>query len=215
MKNSLFLLVLLSIPSYGQLTMEVARDTIAQYQLGFSSYFEPFVGKPGYGAPWILTSDGGAAAFGDSQLYKFDKTGKKAWMRTLKPAVNETESESQSMAQDTKGNFYVFNLVYPIKGYRGGSERVVCFDKTGKQLWDKMLGPYTVMNNPIVSYIKTESDGRIYMRGHVVTKQPVEGKDPIYQFWEGWLDVTGKLTQKAGEQIDWAKDEWQKKFKPD
>jgi hypothetical protein len=43
----------------------------------------------------------------------------------------------------------------------------------------------------------------------------VEGKDPVYRYWEGWLDSTGKLTQKANETIDWKKDEWQKKFKPE
>jgi hypothetical protein len=214
-KNSIFIFLLLSTTTYGQLTMAVARDTISQYRLGYSTYFEPFLEKPGYGAPWIMTADGGAAAFGDGQLYKFDKTGKKAWMRRVKPGTNEGETESQSVAQDKKGNLYVFLLSYPVKGYRGGSERVVCFDKTGKQLWDKPLGAYTLMNNPTVSYIKTADDGRIYMRGHVVKEEPVEGKDPVYRYWEGWLDITGKLTQKAGDQIDWGKDEWQKKFKPE
>jgi hypothetical protein len=213
MKNSIFILLLFSITSYGQLTMEVARDTIANYRLGFSTYFEPFLEKPGYGAPWILTSDGGAAAFGDNVLYKFDKSGKKAWSRTVKPQYEEMES--QSVAQDTKGNLYVFMLSYNPNGYRGGAERVVCYDKTGKLLWDKTLSSYTLMNNPIVSYIQATSDGRIYMRGHVVKEKPLEGKDPVYRFWEGWFDSTGKLTQKAGEPIDWAKDEWQKKFKPE
>jgi hypothetical protein len=213
MKNSIFILLFVSITSYGQLSVEVARDTIASYRLGFSTYFEPFLEKPGYGAPWILTSDGGAAAFGDNVLYKFDKTGKKTWTRTVKPQYEEMES--QSVAQDSKGNLYVFMLSYNPNGYRGGAERVVCYDKTGKLLWDKTLSAYTLMNNPIVSYIKSTNDGRIYMRGHVVKEKPVEGKDPVYRYWEGWFDSTGKLTQKAGEPIDWAKDEWQKKFKPE
>jgi hypothetical protein len=207
-----FILLCHSI-AYGQLSMDSARATIAKYRLGYSTYFEPFLEKPGYGGPWILTSDGGAAAFGDNMLYKFNNKGKEQWMRRVIPQFNELET--QGVAQDTKGNLYVFMLSYDNKRYRGGSERVLCYDKTGKVLWDKTLGAYTVMENPIVSYIKQQSDGRIYMRGHVVKEKPLEGKDPVYRFWEGWLDSTGKLTQKAGDVIDWGKDEWQKKFKPE
>jgi len=213
MKYILVLLFFIQSIGYAQLTMEAARDTIAKYRLGYSTYFQPFLEHADYGAPWILTSDGGAAAFGDNMLYKFDKTGKEEWMRRVEPQFNEMES--QSVAQDTKGNLYVFMLSYDNKRYRGGSERVLCYDKKGKQLWDKTLGAYTLMNNPTVSYIRALKDGRIYMRGHVVKEKPVEGKDPVYRYWEGWLDSTGKLTQKAGELIDWAKGEWQKKFSPE
>ena len=198
---------------YGQLTMETARDTIAKYRLGYSTYFTPFLEHPGYGAPWILTSDGGAAAFGDNTLYKFARTGKEEWMREIKPQFDEMES--QSVAQDTKGNLYVFMLSYDSKRYRGGSERVLCYDKKGKLLWDKTLGAYALVNNPVVSYIRPMKDGRIYLRGHITKEKPLEGKDPVYRYWEGWLDSTGKLTQKAGEVIDWEKGEWKKKFAPE
>jgi len=56
--------------------------------------------------PYILTSDGGGGAFGDDVVYKFDKTGKEEWKRTIKPQFEEMES--QSVAQDTKGNLYAF-----------------------------------------------------------------------------------------------------------
>lgn len=213
MKYYVIVFLSLSISTYGQLSMQTAKEKIAGYRLGYSTYFEPFLEKAGYGAPWILTSDGGAAAFGDNILYKFDKTGKEQWMRTIKPQFDEMES--QSVVQDAKGNLYVFMLSYDEKRYRGGSERVLCYDKNGKLLWDKTLGAYAVMNNPIVSYIRQLTDGRIYLRGHLVKDKPLEGKDPVYRYWEGWLDSTGKLTQSAGEVIDWGKDEWQKKFKPE
>ncbi|MEX1239497.1 MAG: hypothetical protein WEB30_07260, partial [Cyclobacteriaceae bacterium] len=194
-----YLFVILLFPysiGYGQLTMESARDTIAKYRLGYSTYFAPFLEHAGYGAPWILTSDGGAAAFGDNMLYKFNRAGNEEWMQTIKPQFDEMES--QSVAQDKIGNLYVFMLSYDGKRYRGGSERVVCYDKKGKLLWDKTLGAYTLMNNPVVSYIRPIEDGRIYMRGQIVKEKPLEGKDPVYRYWEGWLDSTGKLTQKAG-----------------
>jgi outer membrane protein assembly factor BamB len=213
MKLIIVLLLLCCSAAYGQLSMDSAKVIIAKYRLGYSTYFEPFIGQRGYGAPWILTSDGGAAAFGDNMLYKFNAKGKEQWMRKVVPQFDELET--QGVAQDTKGNLYVFMLSYDSKRYRGGSERVLCYDKTGKVLWDKTLGTYTLMENPIVSYIKPQNDGRIYMRGHVVKEKPIEGKDPVYRFWEGWLDSTGKLTQKAGDVIDWSKDEWQKKFKPE
>jgi len=53
------------------------------------------------------------------------------------------------------------------------------------------------------------------MRGHVAKEIPPEGKDVVARFWEGWIDSLGKLTQKSGDPIDWGKDEWQKKFKPE
>lgn len=77
------------------------------------------------------------------------------------------------------------------------------------------MGTFTLLNNPTVSYIKPEKDGKIYMRGHVVKDKPAEGKDPVYFYWEGWLEVTGKLVQKANEPIDWKQDKWQKIFKPE
>jgi len=214
MKNILIFLIFFSSIGYGQLSADSVKKIVGPYRLGYSTYFAPFVGKAGYGAPWILTGDGGAAAFGDNVLYKFEKTGKEEWKRIIKPQFGEMES--QSVAQDTKGNLYVFMLSYDPKRYRGGSERVLCYDKKGKLLWDKTLGAYTQVNNPIVSYIQPLGDGRIYMRGHIVKEKPIEGKDPVYKYWEGWLDNTGKLLrEQVGEAIDWKKDEWQKKFKPE
>jgi hypothetical protein len=213
MKYLLVILLFSSSIAHGQLTLDSAHAIIAKYRLGYSTYFEPFLEHPGFGAPWILTSDGGAAAFGDNKLYKFDKTGKEKWMRAVKPQFDEMET--QGVAEDTKSNLYIFMLSYDSKRYRGGSERVLCYDKNGKLLWDKTLSAYTLMNNPIVSYIRSLSDGRIYLRGHIVKEKPIEGKDPVYRYWEGWLDSTGKLTQKVGDAIDWSKDEWQKKFKPE
>jgi hypothetical protein len=213
MKALMAIFLITSLTGYAQLPLDSAKKVIATYRLGYSTYFEPFLEHAGYGAPWILTNEGGAAAFGDNMLYKFDKTGKEEWKRTVKPQFDEMES--QSVAQDTKGNLYVFMLSYDSKRYRGGSERVLCYTKQGKLLWDKTLGAYTQMNNPVVSYIRSLQDGRIYMRGHVVKEKPLEGKDPVYRYWEGWLDSMGKLTQKANEPIDWNKEEWQKKFKPE
>lgn len=199
--------------AYGQLTMDSLKKIVQPYRLGYSYYFDAFVGKTGYGAPWILTTDGGGAGFGDNVLYKFDKQGKEVWKRTVKPQFND-ETETQVMAQDSKGNFYLFLLQYNHKLYRGGAERVVCYDKTGKLLWDKALGQYSPLNNPTVSYVKPTSDGKIYMRGHVAKEKGANG-DPKYLFWEGWIDATGKLIQKTGEAIDWGKPEWQAKFKPE
>jgi hypothetical protein len=213
MKYLLIVFLSFGLTAKAQLTMQSAKEKIAGYRLGYSTYFEPFLEKPGYGAPWILTADGGAAAFGDNVLYKLNKTGKDQWRRTVKPEFGEMEC--QGVAEDTKGNLYVFMLSYDPKRYRGGSERVLCYDKTGKLLWDKTLGAYTLMDNPTISYIRALTDGRIYMRGHVVKDKPLEGKDPVYRYWEGWLDSTGKFTQSAGEIIDWKKDDWQKRIRPE
>lgn len=209
----MLVLLISSLGVHAQLSKDSVQKIIQPYHLGYSYYFDPFIGKPGYGAPWILTADGGAAAIGDNSIYKFDKNGKEKWKRTVKPQFGEIES--QSVAEDKKGNLYFFMLSYNPKGYRGGAERIVCYERTGKLLWDKTLSKYTLMNNPTVSYIKQAEDGRIYMRGHVVTDHPEKDKDPVYRYWEGWFDSKGVLTQKDGESIDWKKAEWQSKFKPE
>ena len=45
--------------------------------------------------------------------------------------------------------------------------------------------------------------------------KPVQGKDPVYRYWEGWIDSKGVYTQKTGDVIDWAKKEWQKLYDPE
>lgn len=213
MKYLIIVFVLCTSAAHSQLSYDSALQVTHKYRLGYSSEFEAFLNRKGFGAPLILTSEGGAAIFGDNMLYKIDKSGKEQWNRTIKPQFGETEC--QAVAEDEKGNLFVFLLSYDPTRYRGGSERVLCYKKDGTVLWDKTLGAYTVMNNPFVSYIRTLDDGKIYMRGHIVTDQPLEGKDPVYRYWQGWFDSTGKLAQQIGDVIDWTKDDWQKKFKPD
>jgi hypothetical protein len=218
MKNLFGMLVFISATVNGQLSIDVARDSsVRKYHMGSYSYHEDFIGHAGYGAPLILTSDGGSAAFGDgdegTMLVKLDKTGKQQWKKIIKPMGDELES--QSVAQDKNGNFYVFQLVYDNTKYRGGCERVVCLNKAGTVLWGKFIGSCLLVNNPVVSYIRSLPDGRIYLRGHIVKKTPPEGKDPEYHFWEGWLNSAGVLTQKSAEVIDWKNSEWQKRFKPE
>lgn len=218
MKIPLLLFTGLTITTHGQLALTTANDsTVRKYHIGASTYFDDFKGHAGFGALLILTNDGGAAAFGDgdegTMLIKLDKTGKLQWKKNVKAKGDEVES--QCVAQDKAGNFYVFQLVYDRAKYRGGNERVVCFTKSGTILWDKYIGQFSPINNPIASYIRSIDDGRIYIRGHIAPKAPPAGKDPEYHFWEGWLNSAGVLTQKAGEVIDWKKEEWQKKFKPD
>lgn len=223
MKKLLVLFSLITAVTYGQLSIKTAKDSLQKYRMGSYSYHEAFIDHAGYGAPVILTKDGGAAGFGGwadekgscGLLVRLDNTGKEKWKKTVRFESPNSEAECQSVVEDKAGNFYVYILMYDSKAYRGGNERVVCFDKTGKMLWDKRLGKPTLLNNPTVSYIRTLDDGRVYMRGHIVTKQPVAGKDPEYQYWEGWINNLGKLTQKAGDVIVWANKEWEKKFKPE
>jgi hypothetical protein len=219
MKYVSILLLLVSSAGFAQLTTGAVRDsTITKYHIGQYSYHEQFVNHKGYGAPLILTNDGGGAVFGDgdegSMLVRLGKSGKLMWKKTI-PAKGD-EMESQSVVEDKLGNFYVFILVHDETKGRGGCERVVFLNKTGTIGWDKFIGSCQQLNNPTVDYIRALNDGRIYLRGHVITKKPPEGQDPTYVLWEGWLDKTGKLTQKTGKVIDWKKtEEWQALFKPE
>jgi hypothetical protein len=223
MRHKITLLAILSITTTicnGQITVEAANDsTVRKYHMGQYSYHEQFKGHKGYGAPLILTADGGSATFGDGDegcmLVKLNKNGKEQWKRIIKSKGEEMES--QSVVEDKFGNFYVFILVYDGEkfGYRGGCERAVFINKIGTIVWDKFIGSCTMINSPTVAYIKALDDGRINLRGQVVKVKPAEGKDPSYLFWDGWLDKTGKLTQKSGAVIDWKKEEWKKKFQPE
>lgn len=210
-------LLLLGVSTYGQLKITDTEASTTKYHIGSYSYGEAFKGHAGYGAPVILTNDGGAALFGDSDdgamLLKLDKTGKEQWKRVIAPKFDEVES--QSVVEDTKGNFYAFQLLYDESRYRGGSERIVCINKSGAIVWDKTIGSFSVVNNPIVDYIRALPDGKIYLRGHVTREKPPEGQDSKSLYWEGWIDATGKLTEKTGEEIDWKKGEWQQRFKPE
>ena len=219
MKYSIVILLLIASSARAQLTVDQARDSaVMKYHIGTYSYHEQFIGHKGYGAPLILTADGGAAAFGDGDegimLVKLDKRGKEQWKKIIPRKGDETES--QSVAQDKNGNYFVFLLTYDNTKYRGGCERVVFLNKLGVIGWDKFIGSCALVNSPTVSYIRALDDGRIALRGHVVTQKPPEGKDPTYYFWEGWLDKTGKLTQKNGPVIDWKKqEEWQSRLRPE
>jgi hypothetical protein len=217
MRYLLMLVFFLNLTAYGQLTVNQAQDSLQKFHLGTSTYFTDFLAHPGYGASVILTRDGGAVGFGDGdnglELIKLDKKGAIQWRKGIKRRFESIEP--QCVAQDSLGKLYVFILNYNPAGYRGGSEQVICFSKTGTQLWDKMLGPYTLLNNPTVSYVRTLKDGRIEMRGHVVREKPLPEKDPVYRYWQGWYDSKGVLTVKTGDVIDWANPEWMKKFKPE
>jgi len=216
--NSLVAVMLFSSIAFGQLTIESAREkSVRKYHIGASTYFDGFVGHPGYGAIVFLTRDGGAAAFGDgdegTMLLKLDKTGTEKFKR--KVAGKGDEMEPQAVAEDGVGNLYVFMLVYDHKKYRGGSERVVCFNKSGTLLWDKYLGVFSAINNPVVSWIRSDTGSSVSLRGHIATEKPPEGKDPVYHFWEATLSSKGVITRKIGEVIDWSKPEWQERFKPE
>jgi len=219
MKYFTVVLFLLAGSARAQLTVDQARDSaVMKYHIGTYSYHEQFIGHKGYGSPLILTADGGAASFGDGDegimLVKLDKSGKVQWKKILPRKGDETES--QSVVQDKNGNYFVFLLTYDNTKYRGGCERVVFLNKSATIGWDKFIGSCALVNSPTVSYIRAIDDGRVSLRGHIVTQKPPEGKDPTYYFWEGWLDKTGKLTQKNGPVIDWKKqEEWQKRLRPE
>jgi hypothetical protein len=220
MKTLALLFSCVTTLTFAQLSVEDARNLISTYKTGSYSYHEDFIGHKGYGAPVIQTSDGGAAVFGGWEdekgscglLGKVDKNGKEQWRKIVRPQFDEMEA--QSVVEDRDGNFYIYLLSYDYNRYRGGTERVVCFNKLGTQLWDKTIGTHQVMNSPTVSYIRALPDGRVEMRGHIVVDKPEEGKDPKYRYWEGWIDSKGVLTQKNGDVIDWAKGEWQQRLKP-
>lgn len=212
-RKILFFLLVAGPSAFAQLSADSAMAIIGRYRIGSNTYFQPFENHKGFGAPWILTADGGAAAFGSNTVYKIGKDGKEQWSRQISPQFDELET--QAVAEDTKGNLFVFMLSYDNNRYRGGSERVICYKKDGTMLWDKTLGTYDVVRNPTISYIRVQPDGRIYLRGHTVTDKPEGDKDPIYRYWQGWLDSTGKLSEQVGQVIDWEKEEWQKIFQPE
>jgi hypothetical protein len=98
MKNAFVILLLVHSVGYGQLTLEAAQQAARPFHLSSYSYHEAFIGHAGYGAPRILTADGGAAVFGDGDegpvLMKFDKDANIQWKRLIKPKGSEMELQS-------------------------------------------------------------------------------------------------------------------------
>ena len=221
MRYFAILFLLACSTAYGQLTIKDAMELAGKVKLGSYSYHEQFIGHDGYGAPMILTADGGAAFFGDSEdslgtngtLVKFNRNGTEEWRKVIRPQF--TNIESQSVVQDNSADFYVFMISYDEKRYRGGSQRIIYIGKDGSVKWDKTIGAYELVNNPVIAYIRSQKDGQIYLRGHIAPKNPAKGKDPEYHYWEGWINNQGKLIQKTGGIIDWANKEWEKEFSPD
>lgn len=220
MRQTIAILLIVHSVGYGQLTLDAAQQAAQPFHLSSYSYHEEFIGHAGYGAPRILTADGGAAVFGDGDegpvLMKFDKEANVQWKRFITP--KGTEMELQSVVQSKFGGFYVFMLVYDEAKfkYRGGCERAMLITKDGVVVWDKFIGSCGLLNSPTVSYIRALEDGSISLRGHVVRQKPPEGKDPTYLYWECILNNKGTITQKDGPAIDWQKtEEWQGRLKPE
>src|SRR6266487_6553464 len=120
MKYLLIIFLLLSFKGYAQVTMEIVQDSaVIKYHIGSYSYHEQFKGHKGYGAPAILTADGGGAAFGNgdlgAMLVRLAKSGKETWKQTIQS--KGSEMESQSVVEDVRGNFYGFILVYDEAKY--------------------------------------------------------------------------------------------------
>jgi hypothetical protein len=218
MKNALTLILLfITLTAFAQLTLPAAKTAAEEYNFRSYSYHEQFEGHDGYAAPIILLANGGTVFFGDAEdeksmiLVQLNKEGTLVWQTPINLMFNEMET--QSVVHDREGNFYAFVLSYNYSKYRGSTERVIHLDKNGKILWDKTLGDYTLKNNPHCSYIHLLDDGRLALRGHIVTDAAKEGDDPEYHFWQGWLNKKGEWTQEIGKVIDWADPSWKDFFK--
>ena len=204
-----------SFNSIAQLTDEKAAELSRNYEVYAYSYFQGFEGKSGYASSVVLTRDGGCAFLGDwyeendhgPLLIKLDAEGKEQWKIKLKGGYEE--SESQGIVEDAAGNIFAFALVYSSSGYRGGCERVMCVSPSGELNWDKLIGTFTLVDRPTFSYIHSDANGKIELRGHIVKEKPAEGKDPDYYYWSAWLDSKGSIEEQTGKLIDWANDNWQ------
>jgi len=223
MKHLILLFVILgSFVANAQLSTQLAKDAGSLYNLSYYTYFEGFEGHEGYAAPAVQTRDGGAIVGGtdyiesavEGVVMKLNSDGREMWMKRFEPAYDDLEV--QGILQDNSGNYFVFILSYNYKKYGGGVERVIYLDPQGEVVWDKLIGTYTLLNSPTFSWIRLMEDGRVAMRGSIVTEKPLKGADPSYHYWEGWLTNTGELTQQVGEVMDYENDpSWELKFLPE
>ena len=85
----------------------------------------------------------------------------------------------------------------------------MCVSPSGELNWDKLIGTFTLVDRPTFSYIHSDANGKIELRGHIVKEKPAEGKDPDYYYWSAWLDSKGSIEEQTGKLIDWANDNWQ------
>jgi len=207
------ILFFIPITTFAQLTLWEAKTAALEHNVSSYTYHVKFEGHNGYAAPIILTIDGGTAFFGIFEkdetvnVTKLDKNGDLEWQAPVITKFNEMET--QSVVQDQKGNYYAFALSYNYSKYRGATERVIYLDQDGSILWDKLLGDYVLIDNPQCSYIHLNEDGRLELRGQIVTEPAKEGSDPEYHFWTSWLNSKGELTEEIGDVIDWSDPSWE------
>ena len=199
---------------FSQISIKDAKIMAKNYNMISYNYHQPFEGHKNYAAPIIVTNNNGVLFFGNTKengspvLMHLNSIGEIEWSTPINKKFDEMEV--QSVVQDLDGYFYAFVLSYNYKVYRGASERVIKLDSTGNVKWDIILGDYGLINSPHCSYIKLHDDGRLSLRGHIVTDKAEEGKDPKYNSWQGWLNAKGELIQKIGGVIDWSNAEWKK-----
>jgi hypothetical protein len=223
MKYLLLLFVTLGSIAHAQLSTQLAKEAGSLHGLIYYTYLEGFEGYAGYAAPAIQTADGGAVVCGTQYgerdqttgvVVKLDSDGRQKWVTHIAPNYNDLEV--QGILQDQTGYYFVFVLSYNYKKYGGGVERVIFLDPQGELVWDKEMGPYTLLNSPTFAWIKLLEDGSVAVRGHIVTEKPLKGQDPVYRYWEGVIDNQGEMTQQIGDVMDYEKDpSWELKYLPE
>src|SRR5688572_7988228 len=98
MRHAIVMLLFVYSAGYGQLTLDAAKQAAQPFHISSYSYHEQFIGHTGYGAPIILTADGGAAVFGTGDegpvLMKFGKDANVQWKRIISSKGTEMELQS-------------------------------------------------------------------------------------------------------------------------
>ena len=207
MKYCIFILVLITTQAFGQISLDDAKKLAAEHQFTTYRYHQKFEGHAEYSAPIVISDETIVFFSKDKQtkeyaLKKIKSDGELIWKFPVKQ--NYDELESQSLLITEEGMIFAFLLSYNYDVYRGGTERVILLDSEGSVVWDKLIGEFGLVNSPTFSWIRINEDGKVEMRGHIVTEFVEEDERPVYHYWRGWLDSEGNLNQEIGDALDWS-----------
>jgi len=200
----LSLIFLLSVNCYGQLTLEDGKLWAKENNIELNEFGSTYIGKADFGAPVIITRDGGLAILGN--YAEGETNGVKLVFLNEKKEVmwshffgsKNDNLDAQIIIEDRTGFFYVFMEAKDKKTPSDMRERVVKINGLGDVDWDYALERKEDNYHRRCTYVKLHEDGKHLLLFGTVQPDKVAIDNNEHYSWKAKLDGHGKLIQEIG-----------------